>query len=85
MAEFPSWRFGPDGQKAVFDRAEDVPAGWEDHPCKVKQPTIYDVAKVVSDAAAQIAKFDPDGDGRIGGSLKGKRKPRQKAVKRDLS
>lgn len=38
MAEttFPSWFYGPDGQAAVFDDADSVPAGWQDHPSKVK-------------------------------------------------
>lgn len=49
---FPSWRFGPGGKSAVFDRAEDVPEGWADHPAKVK-PT---------------DPFDHDGDGKPGGS-----------------
>lgn len=33
---FPAWRYGPDGQSAVFDSEADVPNGWEDHPTKVK-------------------------------------------------
>lgn len=32
---WPSWRYGPDGACKVFDREEDAPAGWEDHPSKV--------------------------------------------------
>lgn len=31
-----SFRYGPDGQAQIFDSAEDVPEGWEDHPSKVK-------------------------------------------------
>ena len=49
---FPSFRYGPDGQAQVFEREEDVPPGWEDHPSKVK----------ASDP------FDHDGDGKPGGS-----------------
>ena len=33
---FPSFRYGPDGQSAVFQSAKDVPSGWHDHPSKVK-------------------------------------------------
>lgn len=33
---WPSWRYGPKDQAAVFEREEDVPMGWEDHPSKVK-------------------------------------------------
>jgi hypothetical protein len=31
---WPAWRYGPAGESQVFDRPEDVPAGWEDHPSK---------------------------------------------------
>jgi hypothetical protein len=34
--KWPSWRFGPGGQSAVFESEADVPAGWVDHPTKVK-------------------------------------------------
>jgi len=27
---WPSWRFGPEGQSAIFEKQEDVPVGW--HP-----------------------------------------------------
>ena len=33
--DWPSWRYGPDGQEAIFHKAEDVPEGWVDHPAKV--------------------------------------------------
>jgi hypothetical protein len=32
---WPSWRYGPDGQAAVFNSEDDVPEGWADHPAKV--------------------------------------------------
>ena len=59
--------------------------GWAGHPCDCKPAKPADIVAAVADMADQIAKMDPDGDGRIGGSLKGKRKPRQRAVKRDPS
>jgi hypothetical protein len=34
--KWPSWRFGPNGQSAVFESEADVPNGWVDHPSKVK-------------------------------------------------
>jgi hypothetical protein len=34
--KWPSWRFGPGGQSAVFESEADVPKGWVDHPTKVK-------------------------------------------------
>lgn len=30
--KFPGWRYGPDGQAEIFERAEDVPPGWTDNP-----------------------------------------------------
>ncbi len=33
--KFPSWRYGPDGSAEVFQREDDVPKGWCDHPSKV--------------------------------------------------
>ena len=37
MAEetFPSFRYGPGGAAQIFQRAEDVPEGWFDHPSLV--------------------------------------------------
>lgn len=29
---WPSWRYGPDGQRRVFQSAADVPEGWNDSP-----------------------------------------------------
>lgn len=67
---FPSWRYGPDGQAAVFDSAEDVPAGWCEHPSEVK----------AAKAEAPADPFDHDGDGKPGGSVP---KPRRKVTRRD--
>lgn len=50
---FPSWRYGPGGEARVFDRADDVPEGWEDHP------------RGLPDFADPL---DHDGDGEKGGS-----------------
>lgn len=33
---WPSWRYGPKGQEAVFESEADVPKGWVDHPSKLK-------------------------------------------------
>lgn len=32
---WPSWRYSPDGNSAIFHGPQDVPEGWEDHPSKV--------------------------------------------------
>jgi len=55
---FPAWRYGPDGGAAIFDKADDVPAGWVDHPDKVKEPK----------AGKPADPFDHDDDGKPGGS-----------------
>ena len=33
--EWPAWFYGPGKQAAIFERPEDVPAGWRDAPGKV--------------------------------------------------
>lgn len=33
---YPSFRYGPGEKAEIFYHAADVPAGWEDHPSKVK-------------------------------------------------
>lgn len=30
--DWPSFRYGPNGESKVFQRAEDVPEGWQDSP-----------------------------------------------------
>lgn len=32
---WPAWFYGPGEKAEIFERAEDVPAGWQDHPSKV--------------------------------------------------
>lgn len=36
--DWPSWRYGPGEQSAIFNSPEEVPEGWEPHPSMVKQP-----------------------------------------------
>lgn len=31
---FPAWWYGPNGETQIFDREDDVPKGWHDHPSK---------------------------------------------------
>lgn len=42
--DFPAFYYGPGDQKRVFQSAEDVPEGWEDHPSKVAEEEV-DVMK----------------------------------------
>jgi hypothetical protein len=32
---WPAWYYGPGGAAAIFERADDIPAGWADAPGKV--------------------------------------------------
>jgi len=34
--EFPTWRYGPDGEAQIFGENDKIPAGWQDHPSKAK-------------------------------------------------
>ena len=37
---FPGWRFGPNGEAEIFQRAEDVPEGWTDTQSRPVKPVI---------------------------------------------
>lgn len=81
MSCFPAWMYSPDGSSAgIFECAAEVPEGWVDAPCKAHRANkLAEAVEAINDAAAQIAKMDGDGDGRIGGSLpKGKRQNRKR-------
>lgn len=32
VLKWPSWKYGPNGEAAIFERPEDVPTGWTDAP-----------------------------------------------------
>lgn len=34
--EFPKWAYGPGGQSGVFNSEDEIPAGFVDHPSKLK-------------------------------------------------
>lgn len=34
--DFPSWRYGPNGQSVIVNSEDETPAGFVDHPAKVK-------------------------------------------------
>jgi hypothetical protein len=38
--DWPSWRYGPGEQAAIFNSPEEVPDGWETHPSLVKEPKV---------------------------------------------
>lgn len=49
---WPAWRYGPNGERAIFQRAEDVPAGWEDTPAKFASPQVAPPDAEPTDAQA---------------------------------
>lgn len=57
---WPAWFNGPKGEAAIFACAEDVPNGWTSGAEK-------------RSAKAEKAQLDHDGDGKVGGSLKGEK------------
>ena len=77
---WPSFRYGPNGEAQIFDRAEDVPEGWEDHPSKFAKA---ESEAVVSDppgnsstgdvAAAPVSASDKPKRGKGKGKGKGKK------------
>lgn len=66
---WPAWRYGPNGHAAMFERSEDVPSDWRDHPTKVgekaaapvKTPTPTPTPTPAPDA--RIGDTAPSGDG----------------------
>jgi hypothetical protein len=52
--KFPGWRYGPNGQSAIFESEKDIPAGWVDHPSLVKGAAKADKPK--TDKPSKAAK-----------------------------
>ncbi|MDT8333001.1 hypothetical protein RQ831_18265 [Roseomonas gilardii] len=42
MAKWPAWFYGPDGEAGIFERQDDVPAGWTDSPQEKREPVAED-------------------------------------------
>ena len=50
--EWPAWRFSPDGESQLFEKAEDVPEGWTS-----KLPSaIYETSEQVSVDKEKVIK-----------------------------
>lgn len=62
--KFPSWRYGPKGESAVFESESDVPTGWHDHPSKHEKADKPAPAKVEKTKAAPKSKSAPKKAGR---------------------
>ena len=58
---WPSWRYGPNGQGGVFARESDVPSGWEDHPSKVSEEKKPEAPNTGGDSAEPVGDLDSDG------------------------
>lgn len=53
---WPSWRYGPNGEAQIFDHADEVPTGWEDHPSKIGNETDKKAAKEPAKSDDKAAK-----------------------------
>lgn len=55
---WPSWRYGPNGQRRVFQSAADVPEGWNDSPDMA--PTFVEAAHAIgAETVADLVKRKP--------------------------
>lgn len=71
---FPGYRISPDGQEyKLFERAEDVPDGW-----LRETPESFAKKGLGKPAPAPVRDpFDHDGDGKPGGSLPKRGRPKK--------
>jgi len=53
--KWPSWRYGPNGQAAVFDKPEDVPPGWAERPDNAFHVSEIRESPIVADTAPDVA------------------------------
>jgi hypothetical protein len=62
--KFPGWRYGPNGQSAIFDSEKEIPAGWVEHPSLVKGAAAKPAAaaKTEPTKAAPAAKAPATGE-----------------------
>lgn len=65
---WPSWRYGPNGESAIFERESDVPEGWtnnpndfkkEEKPAKVAKKKTKDAVVKVDTIKAKITAETP--------------------------
>ena len=79
---WPSWRYGPKGEAAVFECENDVPRGWHDHPSKHEAAKSADPAKTAEAAGAKETKSRAPA--KKAGAKKPGRKPKAAAAPLDL-
>jgi hypothetical protein len=58
---WPSWRYGPEGQSAIFQCAEDVPEGWTRKPDEQPEPFVPRRRPVVLNRDELIAELQAHG------------------------
>lgn len=62
-SDWPAWRYGPDGQSAIFEQAEDVPQGWSNKPqLQYEAPEVVpEICKetTIEQLKAKSIKVDP--------------------------
>lgn len=61
QAHWPAWYYGPNGTGQIFDRAEDVPAGWQDHPSKVGKAAQSAATPTLVTPDTETVEIDADG------------------------
>lgn len=57
---WPSWRYGPNGEKGIFECAEDVPVGWT-AKVGVPEPVLEVAPTIILDKDALIAELTERG------------------------
>jgi hypothetical protein len=70
---FPAWFFGPEGESAIFDTAEEVPSGWKDSPAAFadqKQEKVE--GRQPADAVTDDSFYEAMGMEELRRQLKGK-------------
>ena len=63
---WPAWYYGPNGASQVFNGADEVPEGWQDHPSKVDGKAPPELPKIPggstdpTDVDSQGNAWDPE-------------------------
>ena len=74
-SNFPAWMYSPDGDAKIFERDEDVPKGWLDHPIKVEEGENDGVATASTDDEKLIVEnVNEDATSPVEPSKKSKKK-----------
>lgn len=60
---WPAWHYGPDEASGIFNSADEVPAGWVDHPSKIGVKAAPELPKM---PGATTDTTDVDSQGNAG-------------------